>query len=949
MKQVLAITRKELEGYFGSPLALIFIGVFLAITLIVFFWAETFFARGIADVRPLFEWMPALMILLVAALTMRQWSEEQRSGTLEVLLTLPVPEIRLVLGKFLAVMILVAVSLAMTLFVPFTVGLLGSLDWGPVAGGYLAALLLAGAYAAIGLFVSSRTDNQIVALILATLVCGLFYIVGSGGVTELFGGSVADVLRAIGSGSRFASIQRGVVDLRDLVYYLSLSAIFLALNVISLSAKRWSEGEHTLPYRRSRTLTVVLLVANLVVFNVWLYPFGRLRLDLTENREYTLSDTTRQLLSNLQEPLTIRAYFSERTHPLLDPLVPVIRDMLEEYEVASGGMLELVVLDPTTDPEAETEANQIYGVQSYPFQVQDKYETSIVNAYFHILILYGDQSKVLDFQDLVEVDATGDELEVSLRNLEYDLTSVLKKVVYGFQSIEAVLASLPEPAQLTAYVTPDTLPEDLADVPGTIEQVAQEIAAVSGGKFTFSLVDPDAPDSPVTRQELYDRYGLRPIAVSIFSSQSYYFHMLLQVGEEVQIIYSGPSEAEVGAAIESALKRASSGFLQVVGLWTPPSEPTYDIYGQEQEPLSSWDGLYEALFQEYEVRYVDLSTGQVGADVDVLLLVAPQSMTDIERFAVDQHLMRGGSVIAAAGNYAVTADPYSGGLGLRLLSDGVGDLLDSYGIHVAEQLVLDQQNDLFLLPVTDPATGQFVGYDIIQYPFFVDIRTDGMDADSPIVASLNAVTLHWTSPITVSEALEPEREVTSLLQSTRAAWTQSTPAVWEWSVPAPESMDTHTLAVSVVGPFQSAFAGQEPPVAEDGTEVATGGLIEESPESSRLVVFGSTEFVDDFVFGVTSQLVGDAYLNGLQLVLDAVSWCTEDQELLEIRARGTRARLLQDLTDSEQKLWELANYGVALLGLAGIGILWHARRQNELPVELLPPSSRSRAKREVRR
>ncbi|MCD6345724.1 MAG: ABC-2 transporter permease, partial [Anaerolineae bacterium] len=110
MKQILAITRKELKGYFGSPMALIFIGAFLAVTLFVFFWVDVFFSRGIADVRPLFHWMPVLMIFLVAALTMRQWSEEQRSGTLEILLTLPVSTTRLVIGKFLAVVILVAIA-----------------------------------------------------------------------------------------------------------------------------------------------------------------------------------------------------------------------------------------------------------------------------------------------------------------------------------------------------------------------------------------------------------------------------------------------------------------------------------------------------------------------------------------------------------------------------------------------------------------------------------------------------------------------------------------------------------------------------------------------------------------------------------------------------------------------------------------------------------------------
>ena len=158
MKQILTITRKELEGYFGSPLAIIFLGTFLAVVLFVFFTIERFFARGIADVRPLFQWMPILLIFLLAAITMRQWSDEKRTGTMEILLTLPVSHFKLVIGKFLAVMAFIGLALLMTIPIPVTVARLGNLDWGPVVGGYLAALLMAGAYAAIGLFVSDRTS-----------------------------------------------------------------------------------------------------------------------------------------------------------------------------------------------------------------------------------------------------------------------------------------------------------------------------------------------------------------------------------------------------------------------------------------------------------------------------------------------------------------------------------------------------------------------------------------------------------------------------------------------------------------------------------------------------------------------------------------------------------------------------------------------------------------------
>src|SRR5699024_3462793 len=126
------ITRRELRSYFGSPVAYLFMAAFLGITLFVFFWVETFFSRNVANIRPLFEWMPLLLIFLVAAITMRGWSEERRSGTLELLLTAPRSATELVVGKFLGCFGLVAVAIILTLPVPITVSLMGPLDWGPV-------------------------------------------------------------------------------------------------------------------------------------------------------------------------------------------------------------------------------------------------------------------------------------------------------------------------------------------------------------------------------------------------------------------------------------------------------------------------------------------------------------------------------------------------------------------------------------------------------------------------------------------------------------------------------------------------------------------------------------------------------------------------------------------------------------------------------------------------
>ena len=159
------IAQKEISLFFSSPIAYLFLAAFAGITLFTFFWGQAFFARNIADVRPLFEWMPVLLIFLASTLTMRMWSDERRNGTLEHVLTQPVPLWHFVLGKFLGCLTLLALALLITLPLPITVAIIGNLDWGPVISGYVATLLLGAAYLSIGLFVSSRSDNQIVSLI----------------------------------------------------------------------------------------------------------------------------------------------------------------------------------------------------------------------------------------------------------------------------------------------------------------------------------------------------------------------------------------------------------------------------------------------------------------------------------------------------------------------------------------------------------------------------------------------------------------------------------------------------------------------------------------------------------------------------------------------------------------------------------------------------------------
>ena len=966
MKQLLSITGKELKAYFGSPMAAIFIGAFLLSALFSFFWVEIFFARNIADIRPLFRWMPLLMIFLVAALTMRQWSEEQKMGTLEVLLTLPVRLSQLVLGKFLAVLTLVAIALTLTIGLPVTVAILGDIDWGPVFGGYLGALLMAASYIAIGLYVSSRTDNQIIALILTVLLCGILYLLGSNGLTSFMGNETGEIFRAVGTGSRFVSIERGVIDVRDLVYYLSLAGFFLFLNVVSLERKSWSEGKKTAGRRRNAVLATWLVGANLLALNVWLDSVHAMRVDLTEQREYSISRTTRDLLANLEEPLVMRGYFSEKTHPLLAPLVPRIKDMMEEYRIASGGKVEVSFVDPREDEEAEMEANQQYGIKPVPFQIAGRYEAAVVNSYFNILIKYGDQHETLGFNDLIEIQQRkGAELEVGLRNLEYDLTRTIKKVVYGFQGLAGIFDNMKEKARLIMVVTPGTLPDYLREVAENIQAAADELVEESEGKLGFEVIDPDT-DAAYDRSRIKEVYGIEPLAVSLFDDETFYFHLFLVSGSDIERIYltGDMARADIRQEIEASLKRTSSGFLKTVGVWLPPAAVEPGAMYQPQMNQDRYQIFKQLIRENYNLEEVKLVEGNVSGEVDVLLLVAPQNLTDLQKLAVDQYLMRGGSVIALAGNYLLDLTPTSRTLAVKKVENGLGDLLAHYGVTVGESLVMDKQNEPFPIPVTRNLGG-FSVQEIqqIDYPFFVDVRSDGMDLESPVVSQLPAVTMNWVSPVTVDEQKNADRKVNTLLYSSPESWlhfgTDIQPDFGQYpqyGFAPGDSMQRHKLAVTIQGQFSSFYKDkpdprrrhsskddqditqEDPAAGEDARPEESlpprAPIIRNSPESARLVIVGSSEFINDTVLGISQSMGQERFLNSLEFLQNLVDWTVADENLLAIRSRGTHARLLPPLDKNEQAFWEWVNYGFALLALVAISVIGAIRVRREEPMKL---------------
>jgi ABC-2 type transport system permease protein len=226
MKIVWTLVKRELGAYFTSPVAYVFLVIFLLLAGFFTFTAGNFFERGEASLAAFFAWHPWLYLVLVPAVGMRVWAEERRSGTIELLLTLPVTPWQAIVGKFLASWIFLAVALALTFPAVITVNVLGDPDNGMIAAGYVGSLLLAGAYLAITCMTSAMTRNQVVAFIVSVVLCLFLILAGFNPVTDLLvrwaSPAVVDTVAAFSVITHFDAFQRGVIDSRDLVFFLSL-------------------------------------------------------------------------------------------------------------------------------------------------------------------------------------------------------------------------------------------------------------------------------------------------------------------------------------------------------------------------------------------------------------------------------------------------------------------------------------------------------------------------------------------------------------------------------------------------------------------------------------------------------------------------------------------------------------------------------------------------------
>ncbi|MEJ2622633.1 MAG: Gldg family protein, partial [Candidatus Thiodiazotropha sp.] len=365
-----------------------------------------------------------------------------------------------------------------------------------------------------------------------------------------------------------------------------------------------------------------------------------------------------------------------------------------------------------------------------------------------------------------------------------------------------------------------------------------------------------------------------------------------------------------------------------------------------------FDWLSDSLSEEHNVNRTDLKNGQVPQEADLLLLASPEKLDEKQLFAVDQYLMQGGPVVIASSPFDIESH---GALSARKHESGMQEWLKHHGIELQDRMVLDPQSAAFPIPVERRLAGFVVQEtQLVDYPYFTDIRDDGMPQQGGITAGIDQVTLTWPSPITLNEEKLVNHKVTRLLESSEQSWTSDSMDIQpdfttygELGFSVGKDPGRKLLAVAVEGRFDSFYKGKPSPLAvvedekgdtegdkesaesaaqaeEAADQEVIGRVIDSSPESSRIILLASNTFLSDEMLDLASAGLGTRYLKPVELVENAVDWSLEDRGLLEIRGRAQFSRTLYPMDRETQVFWEYLNYGLALFGLF---LVWFVRGQ----------------------
>jgi ABC-type uncharacterized transport system involved in gliding motility auxiliary subunit len=924
------VFRRELRGTFLSPIAYIVIAVFLAVTGWLFF--SPFFLNDRADLREFFSLLPLILSFVIPAITMRIFAEEYRGGTFEITRTLPVPVASIIAGKFLASLTLVAVMLLPTVSYAVSVSALGELDWGPVVGGYLGALLLGAAYTAIGLFASSLTKNQIVAYITGIALVLFFTIVDR--MLLFLPPNLAGLFQYLAADFHFQNVARGVFDTRDLVYFLTLPALALYATLLVLAPPTIRNRERlTVGLQFGAHASFLLFIAVVQLASGSLFA----RVDLTQDRIHSLSPISRDAVASLREPVTVRAFFSRNLPAPFNNVERSLRDLLGSYALQNPEQFNFAFYSMTKPEESlnlsdedltenERLARQ-YGV--FPIQIQqvEADEIKLINAYMGVTVIHGDTARTLP-------------AITSTEQLEFELTTAIQALT----GRTSALLSRSEPIRIDLYLSSSLvqISPDFEQLPEQVRQIVRDLNPEYFGRLAHALHDPsfDAEVRRIARE-------LQLPALSFgrqdggAADEEAYATIVIDSGErlaQINLIRTGPLgyglvdaetlSQEIRANLDTQLSpQLTFGYL--VGNDTPP----YRGFGTPREtPIVVPDlaNFYQLVTQEYEVDGFFAENG-LPDGLRTALVVGPRGeFSDFELFQLDQFLMRGGSLalfldafdIAIEGNRSTYFERQT----------GIEKLIEHYGVRLMPGLLLDQRS--YIVNEIDPS-GVAVQSPVYSAP---EISREQLNADFPFLRNIENMILLNVTPVELAEELPEGVTAHPMIRSSEEGWVITEPNFNSpvTAQPPPDSEQSQfTIAYLLEGAFDSYFADKPLPTPPAGDEAGPAPIDDERisiyreflPRSTggKLLVMGTSMTFHNSLIDAEGRLPVALF------VQNTIDFMNGREGVAEMRAKGARFRPLDETTPFVRALTKYLNIAglpmlVILAGLV-VWLLHRARRR----------------------